>query len=712
DVILKTTTILLDENGSFSTGIDFSHEGFVYVENENNNQHNPPATWVFYAEPGDSVSFESKGTELPWNTTISGTRAEEQRLIQDIRTKIRLFDDNRKTRWSNEIFDRDAGHSFRIDSETTISAIIEKLLQAIQDAEKIISEYRQKIPERSFQFILNETKAYFYNGIYSYGIFVYRGYFDFQSGIPVSEDLATIKKIDTINIHEVYNDYGLHSRKCIDYYFGYHFYKANKVRYHNISGSIISTSREPEMDLQVLRMVLTGGPLYREIGKRFIEILENRAPYYSPFMSHNYLYNFALNNLDLMLRRCNDSEVVEKINEILLQYQNLQNEKYIPRIDFVDIDSNRVSFKDFLGDKPTIFYFSSDWIGYRYSYDEAGKAMPEINFVMVTEGNNFRHWKDYTNRAEPVITHLIYLEGEKPLREIFQNQQVHIVFNKKGEIVDYASNPNEAARLALNSLTQKKELNSSQLKTIIAILGFLLVIIVIILILWKWRVRKRFHQEEQKRRLRELELTAIRSQMNPHFLFNCLNSVQNLVQKNMNREAHLYLADFAGLIRKVLQNSEKEEVPLAEELEMVRQYLNLEKLRFDFDFDISVERDIDVNNTMVPSMLFQPFAENAIIHGLQNKEGNRELKIEINRDLPDEVHEVPGIVISIEDNGIGREASKNLGEAKNGKGSKLLKERLEILSERQKERYHLEIIDLKDNGANGTRVQIFIPEEK
>lgn len=158
-------------------------------------------------------------------------------------------------------------------------------------------------------------------------------------------------------------------------------------------------------------------------------------------------------------------------------------------------------------------------------------------------------------------------------------------------------------------------------------LGKLFTIAIVVLGIWKWRVRQRFRREQQQRRLRELELTAIRSQMNPpHFLFNRLNSVQN-----KGREAHLYLADFAGLIQKVLQNSEKEEVSLAEELEMTEQYLNLEKLRFDFDFSIGVEQGIDIHNTTVPSMLLQPFAENAVIHGLQNKPEDRKLKIEVRR---------------------------------------------------------------------------------
>ncbi|MBT7000482.1 MAG: histidine kinase, partial [Prolixibacteraceae bacterium] len=216
--------------------------------------------------------------------------------------------------------------------------------------------------------------------------------------------------------------------------------------------------------------------------------------------------------------------------------------------------------------------------------------------------------------------------------------------------------------------------------------------------------RQRFRKEAQIRKLRELELTAIRSQMNPHFLFNSLNSVQNLVQQNKGREAHLYLADFAGLIRKVLQNSEKEEVSLAEELEMTEQYLNLEKLRFDFDFKISVNENIDANNTMVPAILLQPFAENAVIHGLQSKPENRRLKIDI-------LKESTGIKVIIEDNGIGRDAAKKIAKAKNGKGSKMIQERLKILQEKQGEKYSLEIIDLSGE-KTGTRVEIFIPEEK
>jgi LytS/YehU family sensor histidine kinase len=238
----------------------------------------------------------------------------------------------------------------------------------------------------------------------------------------------------------------------------------------------------------------------------------------------------------------------------------------------------------------------------------------------------------------------------------------------------------------------------------------LLILITAGFIIWKWRSRQRIRKEQQQRRLRELELTAIRSQMNPHFLFNCLNSVQNLVQQNKGREAHLYLADFAGLIRKVLNNSEKEEVSLAEELEMVQQYLSLEKLRFDFDYQINVGEGVDVHNFLVPSMLVQPFAENAVIHGLQRKAGEKQLKIDVKKNSAAEGSS-KGIVISIEDNGVGREEAQKLTAGSNGMGTKLVQERLSILRQQQNEKYGLQTIDLNDNGVMGTKVELFVPEE-
>jgi hypothetical protein len=722
DVNLKTKTVLLDENGSFTTGIDFSHAGFVYVENENNNKHNPPATYVFYAEPGDTIHFESTGIVFPWQTTVSGNRTVEAKLLKELREKIKPDESERVILGSSKLlFDSEiySGIAF-VNGKMVRDTKLDPLFEDLEKSKEICQKYKSTLSEKAYNFILNEVHTYFYNGIFDVGwmIGASRG---FEVGI--SADLKDLERINQIDIHSVYNDYGLHSRQSIYKYFKCQFSQANRTTNQYYTGPMSwSSSPEPEMELQFARMVLTGSPLYREIGKTLTRNLEKKSQAATAKTRTDYLNDFVMKNLDLMIRKCNDVEVTEKATQIVSQYKKLETGKFVPELELVDINNKKVSYKDFLNGKPTIFYYTENWIGDRYGYEEAAKQNPELNFVMVVEGSNFKQWEEYTKSANPTMTHLFYINNNETFRDIFQAQQVHMIFNKEGEYIGNAENAKKAVQLAQESLApKKKELNKSQLIMIIWALGILIAGALVVFAIWKWRVRQRFRREQQQRRLRELELTAIRSQMNPHFLFNSLNSVQNLVQQNKGREAHLYLSDFAGLIRKVLQNSEKEEVSLAEELEMTEQYLNLEKLRFDFDFSIGVEQGIDINNTMVPSMLLQPFAENAVIHGLQNKPENRKLKIEVlkkgggegkgrGKEQGEGRGEEKGIVISIEDNGIGREAAATISKTKNGKGSKLIQERLEILQEKQGEKYRLEITDLTGD-KTGTRVEIFIPEE-
>ena len=704
---LKTKTIILDNNGTFNTSLDFSHEGFVYVENENRNKHNPPGTYVFYSEPGDTINFESTGNELPWNTTVYGTRRNEANYIQELRNEIKVHEISRLSSWSNKILDREIVFGVSIvDGKPIAIGNIYPLFNALETVDQISTKYKSEISEKAFNFITNETKAYLYNGIFNFGWNIIR-----SDDLSLEEFSGTenysvlLPKIDSLDFHEVYNDYGFHSRKCVNRYLNYHFSKANKTKRRYFTSYGFRYSSDPELEIQASRMVLTGSPLYREIAQTLNEIIIKKTSKSSSNNRDDYLNRLVNENFDLMIRLCNDMELVNEVKYIISQQEKLAHVKFVPSIDFVDRNNKKVSFDNFKGNKPSIFYFSPSWSGDRYIYDDLVKENPEINFIMVVEGSNFKQWEEYTSAAEPEAIHLLYMNDKASFEDIFQKSSLYLVFNKNGKFEGNARGTKSAIQKAKSSLISKKQqLDKSQLQIVVLVLVSLLSILIIALFIWKWKVRQRFRKEAQIRKLRELELTAIRSQMNPHFLFNSLNSVQNLVQQNKGREAHLYLADFAGLIRKVLRNSEKEEVSLAEELEMVEQYLNLEKLRFDFDFSISVDKGIDPHNTLVPSMLFQPFAENAVIHGLQSKVGNRQLKIDI-------LKENTGIKISIEDNGIGREEAKKIAKAKNGKGSKLIQERLKILQEKQGEKYGLEIIDLTGD-KTGTRVEIFIPEEK
>lgn len=198
-------------------------------------------------------------------------------------------------------------------------------------------------------------------------------------------------------------------------------------------------------------------------------------------------------------------------------------------------------------------------------------------------------------------------------------------------------------------------------------------------------------------------LRALRSQMNPHFIFNCLNSIKTLIYKKDTRNAIRYLTQFAKLFRKVLQFSDKNLITLEEELEMSKLYLNMEKLRFkdQFDLFILVDSHIQLDHIMIPPMIFQPFLENALWHGLLHKEGQRVLSLQIE---DREGH----IQCSIEDNGIGREKAmklKKTAELDQGSyGMQLSQERLA---------YHeikVTIVDKLDESQNatGTRIEIEI----
>ena len=207
-------------------------------------------------------------------------------------------------------------------------------------------------------------------------------------------------------------------------------------------------------------------------------------------------------------------------------------------------------------------------------------------------------------------------------------------------------------------------------------------------------------------KVRELELTAIRAQMNPHFMYNCLNSIQNLVQQKRSDEAQSYISKFASLIRAVLKYSDKEEITLAEELKVIENYVNLENLRFDIDFRTSIDEQVDIYAVFIPPLLLQPLVENAIIHGLAPKADDKRLVLQF-KSRPDFV------CITIEDNGVGRKLAAMNKKSGTGKGLKFSRERLDLMKEKFKVDYKMKITDLEspDGEPLGTRVEICISDE-
>jgi PAS domain S-box-containing protein len=220
------------------------------------------------------------------------------------------------------------------------------------------------------------------------------------------------------------------------------------------------------------------------------------------------------------------------------------------------------------------------------------------------------------------------------------------------------------------------------------------------------RIRQEAEMFRVTKQVAELRLMALRSVMNPHFIFNCLNSIQYYIMENDQLNAVTYLSTFSKLIRAVLNNSVNSRVRLSEELEMIGHYVQLESLRFEKRFDcvIDVDPTLDLETIEVPSMLIQPYVENAILHGLCNKKDKGRLKLSLK--MRDE-----NLLVEIEDDGIGREAASKLKHTERkthrSMGTALTEERLKLINADGKAT--VDIIDLEANGvASGTRVNVWI----
>jgi LytS/YehU family sensor histidine kinase len=203
--------------------------------------------------------------------------------------------------------------------------------------------------------------------------------------------------------------------------------------------------------------------------------------------------------------------------------------------------------------------------------------------------------------------------------------------------------------------------------------------------------------------------------MNPHFIFNSLNSIQHFIVKNNDEHAIKYLNKFARLIRMILDNSESPTVTIKEEIDALKIYIELEIMRFEnkFSFQMEIDPNIDLDLEEIPSMLIQPYVENAILHGLTSRFDNAGiLKIQIKKQKDDDTELV---ICTIEDNGIGREKSaesKSLsGKMHRSLGMKVTADRLSLLNDINQSAMSVNITDLKnENGtAAGTKVEIYIP---
>ncbi len=267
-------------------------------------------------------------------------------------------------------------------------------------------------------------------------------------------------------------------------------------------------------------------------------------------------------------------------------------------------------------------------------------------------------------------------------------------------------------------LARDKEIHLLKIKKQSVQLYFLLAFIILaglisILIFSRFRLKQKHYRIELEKKNLETEQRLLRSQMNPHFIFNSMNSIQSYISGNDSFTAMTYLSKFAQLMRNILENSRKPFIVLSEEIETLKLYIELERIRFKqkFDYKITVEPDLPVDSVYIPPMLIQPFVENSIKHGLRNKKEKGLLEIEFRKD--DKF-----IRCFVKDNGVGREKAGKLNNTKNKEhrslGIQVTKERLDTLSRLKGLKVSFVITDLKDSNGNaaGTEVVIKIPYEE
>ena len=292
---------------------------------------------------------------------------------------------------------------------------------------------------------------------------------------------------------------------------------------------------------------------------------------------------------------------------------------------------------------------------------------------------------------------------EKQL-ELERSLELNSSLNKQQQRIDLLEKNEEISAKTIDLLRANQTISEkSTTNQRLLIYGLLLVILLLSIsgyLMYNNMQRKRIANQL-------LALKSLRSQMNPHFIFNALNSVNHYISKQDERAANKYLSDFSKLMRSVLENSQEDFISLAEEIDILKLYLKLEHNRFSekFDYEFTLDESLNKEQIQIPPMLVQPYVENAIWHGLRYRENKGFLSVKINK-------EQQQVFIEIEDNGIGRKRSralKTINQQKNeSTGMNNIEHRVEIINRMYATNINAKVIDLPDD--SGTRIELRVPE--
>ena len=271
-------------------------------------------------------------------------------------------------------------------------------------------------------------------------------------------------------------------------------------------------------------------------------------------------------------------------------------------------------------------------------------------------------------------------------------------FDKK-EALAKAANDRKSV-LAAAEINKQKVIRNAAIAT-----GFILLLASVISFIFYKRRKDAIEKNKEAQfntQVADTEMKALRAQMNPHFIFNSLNSINDYIDKHDTAKATLYTTRFAKLMRMILENSEQKEIPLADDLHALELYMQLESMRMDnkFSYEIKVDSNIDQENTLIPPLILQPFVENSIWHGIVKKEGSGNILIHIQKE---------GAMINciVEDNGVGMQAEGTENTERKQLGMKLTRARIDIINKLKKANAGVRWTNIEE----GVRAEVRLPLE-
>lgn len=303
------------------------------------------------------------------------------------------------------------------------------------------------------------------------------------------------------------------------------------------------------------------------------------------------------------------------------------------------------------------------------------------------------------NTSKALKYHIAYANAKDSLNEMIRNRETIEIQTR------YES---EWKERQIEYLTQENDFNAFKLQQSRYFLFGLIGLVVLIAVLAIIIIRMNKLRDQQNNLL--LQQKLFRAQMNPHFLFNTLVSIQNFIISEKPVIAGKYLSKFSKLVRNILDSSFEEYISLEDELGTIENYLELQKIRYPdkFDFSIAVDKSIDPETTSFPPMLLQPFIENSIEHGFKHKESKGNIHISFSL-------KNSSLLVEVQDDGIGRDKAKELLKMHSmdhkSLATSITEERIQILNKTMKRKISLDILDLKNekNEPAGTRVVLLIP---